>query len=97
LKGTGLESPIEPFGGTDHFDISNLGLVFTAKDPELNPATHTKTNVYLIQSSSFWDLSVSATSKPEKIEIYGFDGASTSPVFSPCGKKFAFLSMKTVS
>lgn len=41
LKGTYLESPIPPFGGTDHFDISREGLVFVAKDPELDPATHT--------------------------------------------------------
>ena len=53
LKGTKLESPIEPFGGTDHFDISTSGLVFTSKDPELNPATHTKTNIYLIQGPEF--------------------------------------------
>ncbi|KAF2707778.1 dipeptidyl-peptidase-like protein V precursor [Pleomassaria siparia CBS 279.74] len=95
LKDTGLESPIEPFGGTDHFDIASTGLVFTAKDPNLNPATHTKTNIYLVTSSSFWNSSSTAVSKPEKVEIYGFEGASTSPVFSPDGKKVAFLSMKT--
>ena len=95
LKGTGLESPIEPFGGTDHFDISSTGLVFTAKDPDLNPATHTKTNIYISISSSFWsDASCLGGSAPEKVEIFGFEGASTSPVFSPCGKKVAFLSMK---
>jgi len=42
LKRTGLESPIPPFGGGEHFDISSHGLVFVAKDPDLNPATHTK-------------------------------------------------------
>ncbi|KAF2799106.1 dipeptidyl-peptidase-like protein V precursor [Melanomma pulvis-pyrius CBS 109.77] len=96
LKGTGLESPIEPFGGTDHFDISGTGLVFTAKDPDLNPATHTKTNIYISSSSSFWaDSSSLGGSTPQKVEVYGSEGASTSPVFSPCGKKIAFLSMKT--
>jgi len=55
LKGTKLESPIEPFGGKDHFEISKYGLVFTSKDPDLNPATHTKTNIYVSASDSFWD------------------------------------------
>ena len=42
LLGTGLESPIPPYGGTDHFDIGRKDLVLVAKYPELNPATHTK-------------------------------------------------------
>jgi dipeptidyl aminopeptidase/acylaminoacyl peptidase len=94
LKGTGLESPIEPFGGVDHFDISASGLVFTAKDPDLDPALHTKTNIYLITSESFWYHTDQAAKEPTKVEIYGFEGASTSPVFSPNGKSVAFLSMK---
>jgi dipeptidyl aminopeptidase/acylaminoacyl peptidase len=97
LKGTGLESPIEPFGGTDHFDISISGLIFTAKDPDLNPALHTKTNIYLISaaSNSFWSCDYHKEASLTKVEIYGFEGASTSPVFSPNGKSAAFLSMKT--
>ncbi|KAH7123767.1 dipeptidyl-peptidase-like protein V precursor [Dendryphion nanum] len=95
LKGTKLESPIEPFGGADHFDISSSGLVFTAKDPDLNPAFHTKTNIYLISSDAFWDKKAcDQSNEPVKVEIYGFEGASTSPVFSPSGKQIAFLSMK---
>ncbi|ORY09450.1 dipeptidyl-peptidase-like protein V precursor [Clohesyomyces aquaticus] len=96
LKGTSLESPIEPFGGTDHFDIASTGLIFTAKDPTLNPALHTKTNIYLITHGSFWS-SIFSNEIPSltKVEIYGMEGASTSPVFSPDGKKAAFLSMKT--
>ncbi|KAF2739293.1 dipeptidyl-peptidase 5 precursor [Polyplosphaeria fusca] len=99
LNGTGLESPIEPFGGTDHFDISSSGLVFTAKDPDLDPALHTKTNIYLIAKQCLpedcmWS-NLQALPELQKVEIYGFDGASTSPVFSPDGKQIAFLSMKT--
>jgi dipeptidyl aminopeptidase/acylaminoacyl peptidase len=93
LKGTGLESPIEPFGGTDHFDIAKCGLMFTAKDPELPPGMHTKTNIYLINDENFWDTS-SAVPKPAQVNIEGFAGASTSPVFSPSGKSLAFLSMR---
>jgi dipeptidyl aminopeptidase/acylaminoacyl peptidase len=99
LQGTSLSSPIEPFGGTDHFDISQSGLVFTAKDPNLNPALHTKTNVYLIAKvggpeDCMWS-NLSSLPQLQKVELFGFDGASTSPVFSPDGKQVAFLSMKT--
>ena len=41
-----LESPVPPFGGSGDFDISKNGLVFVAKDPKLDPATHTKTDLY---------------------------------------------------
>ncbi|KAF2875028.1 dipeptidyl-peptidase-like protein V precursor [Massariosphaeria phaeospora] len=95
LKGTRLESPVEPFGGTDHFDIASTGLVFTAKDPELNPALHTKTNIYLVTSSSFWDGKPKTLPSPQQVQVSGFEGASTSPTFSPGGTQIAFLSMKT--
>ncbi|OCK81023.1 dipeptidyl-peptidase-like protein V precursor [Lepidopterella palustris CBS 459.81] len=91
LKGSGLESPVPPFGGSDHFDIGSHGLVFVAKDPDLNPATHTKVNVYLVPISDF---SVLRLPKPKKVDVYGFEGASTAPVFSPNGKQAAFLSMR---
>lgn len=90
LKGTGLESPIPPFGGGDHYDISPSGLIFVAKDPDLNPATNTKCNVYLLLS----DFTESTASKPQRIAAEGFDGAKSSPVFSSDGKKAAFLSMR---
>jgi dipeptidyl aminopeptidase/acylaminoacyl peptidase len=96
LKGTKLASPIEPFGGKDHFDISKYGLVFTSKDPDLNPATHTKTNIYISASETFWDdLHSKAIPEIQKVSIEGFDGASTSPQWSNSGKMIAFLSMNT--
>jgi dipeptidyl aminopeptidase/acylaminoacyl peptidase len=96
LKGTNFESPIDPFGGKDHFDISKNGLVFTSKDPCLNPATHTKTNIYVYASEGFWDnLHSDSASKVEKVSIEGFEGASTSPTWSNSGKMIGFLSMKT--
>ncbi|KAF1944149.1 dipeptidyl-peptidase 5 precursor [Clathrospora elynae] len=98
LQGTKLESPIEPFGGKDHFDIGKHGLVFTSKDPGLNPATHTKTNIYVSASEDFWDdlhWKGSEFPEPQEVSIKGFEGASTSPTWSNSGKMFAFLSMKT--
>ena len=91
LKGTKLESPIEPFGGTDNFDVSSRGIVFVSKDPDLNPALNTKCNVYLLNVDS-WTQSVKA--KPKQVSIKGFEGASTSPVFSPDALQVAFLSMR---
>ena len=96
LRGTKLESPIDPFGGKDHFDISDNGLVFTAKDPDLNPATHTKTNIYISACEGFWDcLTSEKTPEIQKVTIKGFRGASTNPTWSNSGKMVAFLSMKT--
>ena len=90
LKGTGLECPMPPFGGTDHFDIGRDGLVIIAKDPDLNPAFHTKSNAYWIAKEDLMDLS---EPKPLKIQVPGFDGAASSPVIAS-GKTFAFLQMK---
>jgi len=96
LQGTKLASPIEPFGGKDHFDISIHGLVFTSKDPDLNPATHTKTNIYVSASDTFWDdLGTKDSPEIQKVSIKGFHGASTSPTWSNSGKMIAFLSMRT--
>ncbi|CAI6272394.1 unnamed protein product [Periconia digitata] len=95
LKNSGLESPIDPFGGSDNFDISIHGLVFTAKDPALNPATHTKTNIYLSASKNFWLDIVNGLPQFFEVPIYNFAGASSSPVWDNEGKSIAFLSMKT--
>ncbi|KAK5024525.1 hypothetical protein LTR16_012322, partial [Cryomyces antarcticus] len=89
--GTGLESPIPPFGGADNFDIGSSGIIFVAKDPELNPALNTKCNVYFIPISSFTE---SSTFGPHKVQVPNFEGAASSPVFSADGKKAAFLMMR---
>ncbi len=91
LKGTKLECPIEPFGGTDNFDVSAKGIIFVAKDPNLNPALNVKCNVYKIPLDS-WEKS--SPPKPQEVVVPDFEGASTSPVFSPDGSRAAFLSMK---
>ena len=92
LEGHKLECPIPPFGGTDHFDICSQGIAFVAKDPELNPATHTKCDLYYVKRQELMDMSV-----PEviKIDVPGIDGAATSPSFSPDGRSIALLKMKT--
>lgn len=61
-----------------------------AKDPELNPALNVKVNVYSVALSTFAE---NKAPMPVHYEIAHFQGASTSPVFSPDGKSAAFLSM----
>lgn len=90
LQETGLESPIPTFGGKDHFDLSSNALVFVAKDPELNPAFNTKCNLYYLPIPNFLKKS---SSKPQKVELEGLQGAATSPVFSADGTSAAFLQM----
>ncbi len=92
LKGSRLESPIPPWGGQDNFDLSATGVGFVAKDPDLNPATNTKSNFYSVNVD--YSPNGPTYSEPVKIGIEGFEGASTAPVFSPSGKSVAFLQMK---
>lgn len=92
LAGTGLSSPVPPFGGAGDFDISTSGLVFVAKDPELDPAIYTKTNLYYIPLASFTETSPPA---PTIVQTTGLEGYSNSPVFSHSGKKVAFTRMKS--
>lgn len=93
LKATGLRCPIEPFGGTDNFDLYSGGIVFVAKDPELNEALNTKCNVY-IKKISDWEGKDSAGKSLWQVKIPGFEGAITSPTCSLDGKKAAFLAMR---
>ncbi|KAI9682867.1 MAG: hypothetical protein M1829_006301 [Trizodia sp. TS-e1964] len=91
LKGSGLESPLPPFGGNNHFDIAATGIIFVAKDPERNPATTTAANLYYVPLSTFCETEPPA---PLKIKVDGLEGACDSPVFSHDGKRAAFLQMK---
>lgn len=92
LHETGLESPVRVFGGTDNFDISAHGIIFVSKDPKLNPALNTKENVYLLHITD-WEGKHARVL--QQVVVPGFEGAATSPVFSPSGNEAAFLMMKT--
>jgi dipeptidyl aminopeptidase/acylaminoacyl peptidase len=93
LKGTNLESPIPTFGGTNHFDISREGIVFVARDPDLDPATHTRCYAYFIPKTHLMDRLDQF--KPVKLLVPWLQGSATSPVFSPDGKMIAALYQKT--
>ncbi|KAK3496899.1 Alpha/Beta hydrolase protein [Neurospora hispaniola] len=92
LAGSKLESPVPPFGGTGDFDISPTGLIFVAKDPELNPALYTKTDLYYVPLKTFTE---EQPPSPQIVETPGLEGYTNSPVFSHCGRKVAFTRMRS--
>lgn len=92
LHQTNLESPIRPFGGTDNFDLSQKGIIFVAKDPDLNPALNTKENVYLLDVKDWESKEAPAL---RRVVVPGFEGAASSPIFNQDGTQAAFLMMKT--
>jgi hypothetical protein len=87
-----LESPVPPFGGAGDYDISKNGVVFVAKDPKLDPANHTKTDLYYIPLRSFTEQQAPS---PQLIKTGNLKGYSGSPVFSPDAKSVAFTRMKS--
>jgi dipeptidyl aminopeptidase/acylaminoacyl peptidase len=93
LAGTGLVSPVPPFGGTGDFDIGSEGLVFVARDPACKPAAcWTKSDLYFVPLES-WD--EDPPPKPRVVETPGLEGYSQSPQFSHCGRKVAFTRMRS--
>ena len=87
-----LESPIPPFGGSDHFDICRRGIVFIAKDPSLNPATHTKCVCYYCPLDSWTEPSSVGVNR---LSLKSLNGALACPVLSPVHHTLALLAMKT--
>lgn len=91
LAGTGLQSPVPPFGGASDFDISSSGIVFVARDPKLSPATHTKSDLYFVPLSSFTQ---ARPPVPQLIKTGKLRGYSAAPAFSHDGKSVAFTRMR---
>lgn len=87
----GVETPIPPFGGTDHFDIHANAVAFVAKDPDLLPATHTAVVLYYIPISSWTEHSVG---KAKEVHLKGLKGAKSSPRLSADGKSIVLLAQE---
>ncbi|RDL36839.1 uncharacterized protein BP5553_06191 [Venustampulla echinocandica] len=87
-----LETPVPPFGGAGDFDISKNGIVFVAKDPTLDPANYTKTDLYYIPLRTFTERQAPT---PQIVKTGNLRGYSSSPVFSPDAKSVAFARMKS--
>lgn len=92
LNSSRLESPMPPWGGADHFDLSTKGVGLVARDPELKDAFNTKSNYYYVEIKD--DPRGLKYKSPVKIEVEGLEGASSSPVLEPNGEGAVFLQMK---
>ncbi|KAG8933244.1 hypothetical protein FRC01_010233 [Tulasnella sp. 417] len=84
LEHTEHYTPVEPFGGTDDFDVSREHIVYTAKDPSVSGATHTRQNVYVVP--------LKGGLVPRELTT-GHQGATHSPVFSPDGRWVSWAEM----
>jgi hypothetical protein len=96
-------TPVEPFGGTDDFDVSATHIVYTTKDPKLPAAWHTKQNVccaynrdfYCIDgftTSQIYIVPINANEEPKELTS-GKQGAVHAPVFNNQGSKVAWLEL----
>ncbi|KAF5369307.1 hypothetical protein D9758_002810 [Tetrapyrgos nigripes] len=86
LQGTGHNSPVEPFGGTEDYDVSGNQVIYTSTDPDHadSAAWHTRQNVYVVD--------IRGGSKPKQLTS-GTQGATHNPVFNEKGTKAAWLEM----
>jgi dipeptidyl aminopeptidase/acylaminoacyl peptidase len=85
LAGTEHSSPVEPFGGTDDFDVSRESVIYTSLDPAFKNerAWHTKQNVYIVDI---------AGGKARELTS-GKHGAIHGPVLDQNAKKAAWLEL----
>ncbi|KAI1345167.1 prolyl oligopeptidase [Xylariaceae sp. FL0016] len=91
LAGTELECPVPTFGGAEDFDIGQKGLVFLSKDPSLNPALWTKTDLYYVPLKSFTE---EKPPLPQIVRTSNLQGYTGTPVFSHDGSRVAFKRMR---
>ncbi|KAK7748479.1 hypothetical protein SLS62_008519 [Diatrype stigma] len=92
LAGTRLECPVPNFGGAGDYDIGPAGLVFVSKDPDLNPALWTKTDLYYVPLRTFTE--AAPPRPPQLVPTGALQGYTGSPVFSHGGSAVAFKRMR---
>lgn len=85
LNGTSLESPVPPFGDEGDYDVNGTHIVFTARDPGVSAAWHTRQNVFLAP--------LDGSSRPIELTS-GKHGATSSPRFSHDGQRVVWLQME---
>ncbi|KAI1382212.1 dipeptidyl peptidase [Hypoxylon crocopeplum] len=92
LAGSRLECPVPPFGDASDYDIGPAGLVFVSKDPDLNPALWTKTDLYYVPLQTFTEAEPPLPQAVKTGELQGYTGT---PVFSHGGTRVAFKRMRS--
>ncbi|KAF5372283.1 hypothetical protein D9757_009637 [Collybiopsis confluens] len=85
-KGTSHNTPVEPFGGTDDFDVSKQSVIYTTLDPAFKHerAWHTKQNVYIID--------ITGKNQPRELTS-GSQGAIHGPILNQGADKAAWLEL----
>lgn len=91
---------MEPFGGTDDFDISATHVVYTTKDPLLLEPFHTKQNVCsraiisknLFDTLQIYIVDIQGKEKPKELTSKK-NAATHNPVFNTSGTKVAWLEL----
>ena len=94
LKDTGLENPAFPpsiFPGAS-YDLSTSGIVFSARDPDVESYQHLRTISYYLP---ILDFTKPPFAEPKRIEVPGWKGSADGAVFSPDGKSLAYLAQRT--
>ena len=92
------ETPVQPFGDQDDYDISPDGstVAFLSKAPELPKANYTASYIFLVPHDG------SAVAQPingpdSQANSDGHQGASAAPRFSPDGTKVGYLQQDGIS
>ncbi|KAF8543507.1 Alpha/Beta hydrolase protein [Trichophaea hybrida] len=90
---SGLETPVQPFGGAEDFDISPDGklVAFVSKTPMLNPANNTQSLIYIVPFDG--SKPPYALNNPDGKHCPPARGASSAPKFSPDDKSIGYLQM----
>jgi Tol biopolymer transport system component len=93
-----LESPYPPFGDSSDYDLSADGkwVAFKSKAPELPRANNTASYIYLApHDGSKKAVAINGPDSPGTPK--NFKGDSSSPVFSPDGRRIAYLQMEDIA
>ncbi len=93
LAGTGLESPVPPFGGAGDFALGPRGIAFVARDPLYNEALTTISNIYYVPLETYAE--PARPSEPLPIRTGTLGGYSACPAFSPDGRSLVFTRMES--
>ena len=94
LKGTGLENPPFPpsISPGASFDLSTSGIVFSARDPDVEIIQQMRTLCYYLP---ILDFTQAPSAELKAIQVPGWKGSVDGAVFSSDGRSLAYLAQRT--